>query len=134
VWQIAKYGISGVTGGVIQIGFLYVFVDRLHMWYLYGVIASYSISLIVSFSLQKFWTFQDYSTDGFHRQSSSYIVIALGALVLNIMFMYVLVSVFHFWHIVAQGIVVGIVGTSTFLLNKTFTFDTKKFRSALDVV
>lgn len=122
VWQIVRYGISGVSGALIQIFFLYTFVDLYGWWYLYGVIASYSLSLIITFTLQKFWTFQDYSIERVHVQSFRYIGIALGAFVLNVVLMYVLVDVMAMWHLSAQIIVVFVAGTLTFLLNKIFTF------------
>lgn len=41
LFQVIKYGISGVVGGVLQVSFLYIFVDRLGLWYLYGVVSAY---------------------------------------------------------------------------------------------
>ncbi len=125
MWRIVKYGISGITGGVLQVLFLYIFVDRFGLWYLQGVVFAFLVSLVVVFFLQKFWTFQDYSVESLRRQSFLYTVIAVVALGLNVLLMYVFVDVFHFWHIVAQCIVVGAVGTLTFLMNKTFTFSGK---------
>lgn len=110
---------------MLQIFFLYLFVDILTLWYMYGVVCAYLATLVIVFSLQKFWTFQDYSVDNFHRQSLLYTLFALGSLALNVMFMYMLVDVFHFWHIGAQVIVVGVVGALSFLLNKMFTFKEK---------
>lgn len=123
VLQILRYGISGVMGGVLQVILLYIFVDIFGLWYIYGVIFAFSISLILTFLLQKYWTFQDYAIDTVHRQSLWYIFIALGALALNISFMYILVDIFHFWYIMAQIVVVGTIGILTFLLNKRFTFN-----------
>lgn len=124
-WRIVKYGISGVTGGVVQVTLLYVFVDYFGLWYIRGVVFAFTISLAITFVLQKFWTFQDYSINNFHQQSFKYVVIALGALLLNVVFMYVLVDIVHLWHIAAQGIVVGVVGGITFLMNRAFTFNGK---------
>ncbi len=123
--QIAKYGISGVMGGLIQLGFLYLFVDIFGVWYLYGVISAYLVALVVVFALQKFWTFNDYSMESFHRQTFMYTIIAAGSLALNIITMYIFVDIFHIWHMLAQVIVVGVVGALSFLLNKMFTFTHK---------
>ncbi len=120
--QVVRYGVSGITGGLVQVAFLYVFVDWLTLWYINGVVLAFSISLVCTFVLQKFWTFQDYSVDSIKRQSYLYILIALGALMLNIVSMYTLVDLFHFWHIGAQVVVVLLVGTLTFLMNRMFTF------------
>lgn len=124
-WQIAKYGIAGAIGGVIQVLFLYVFVDIFGFWYLHSVVFAFLVALLVVFSLQKFWTFKDYSTDRVHRQSFTYALIAICALLLNVFLMYILVDVFDVWHITAQVIVVGFVGVGSFFMNKTFTFDRK---------
>lgn len=125
ILQIAKYGISGVVGGLVQLAFLYVFVDRLGFWYLYGVVSAYLVALVIVFTLQKFWTFQDYSMNTFHRQSFMYTMIATVSLLLNVVFMYALVDWLHLWHMVAQVIVVGAVGILSFFLNKVFTFTSK---------
>ncbi len=120
--QIIKYGISGASGGLLQLLFLYIFVDLLNWWYLHGVVCAYLIALIIVFSLQKFWTFRDYSMNTFRRQSLLYLSIAIIAFALNVIFMYILVDLVHISHIGAQVIVVGVVGILTFLFNKTFTF------------
>lgn len=124
-WQVVKYGISGTIGGTLQVAFLYIFVDLLHLWYIYGVTSAYFVALIVVFTLQKFWTFQDYSIDKFHHQSLRYMLIAFAALLLNILLMYLLVDIFNYWHIGAQIGVVFFVGALSFLLNKVFTFNNK---------
>jgi len=120
--QIVKYGISGVTGGFLQLIFLYTFVDVFGFWYIYGVILAYLVALVIVFSMQKFWTFRDYSMDGFHRQSFLYTMIAAASLILNIVSMYILVDIFHLWHIAAQILVIVVVGVLSFFLNKTLTF------------
>ena len=134
LWQVVRYGLSGITGGLVQVAFLYVFVDWLALWYIYGVVLAFSISLIITFILQKLWTFQDYSVDSIRRQSSFYILVALSALVLNIVSMYMLVDIFHLWHIGAQVAVVLLVGTYTFLMNRMFTFKNHGIRHRTPIV
>ena len=121
--KLCKYGVSGVCGGCIQVGLLYVFVDIFSVWYIRGVVLAFSISLVATFFLQKYWTFQDYTISSVGYQSIRYILIALIALALNITFMYILVDIFQLWYIMAQIIVVGTIGVVTFLLNKRFTFN-----------
>jgi putative flippase GtrA len=123
LWQITKYAIVGATAGVLQVSLLYVFVDKLAMWYIHGVLYAYLISFITAFSLQKIWTFRDCSLKSVHRQSFHYTVVAIMALVLNVALMYVLVDFLHIWHMGAQTVVVGGVGVITFIMNKKFTFD-----------
>ncbi len=126
LFQIIKYGISGVTGALIQMGSFYVLVDFFGVWYLYGVVLAFVLSLIITFMLQKFWTFEDYSTNKLKRQSFMYGVIAVCALILNVGFMYLLVDVLDFWHITSQIVVVLTVGTLTFLMNRFLTFAATK--------
>ena len=123
IWQVVKYIISGATGGMLQVFFLYILVDRLGIWYIHGVIFSFLMSLAIVFTLQKFWTFRDFSVEKLHRQTSLYTTIAMVALGLNVLLMYILVDIVHLRHIVAQFFVVGFVGSLTFTLNKIFTFN-----------
>lgn len=125
IWRIVKYGVCGVSGGLLQVLFLYIFVDKLEWWYLQAVVVGFLISLVVVFTLQKLWTFEDYSLERLHRQSFLYGSIAMLALALNVTGMFILVDILHVWHILAQVMVVGAVGAFTFLLNRMFTFSTK---------
>lgn len=120
--RIIRYAISGGLGGVLQVFFLWIFVDLFGVWYVHGVVGAFLVTLVIVFFLQKFWTFQDYSKEYMHEQSFSYALIAVGTLGLNIVLMYVLVDLFGVWHVLAQAVVVGVVGVMSFFMNKMFTF------------
>ena len=82
---LARYALSGVTGGLIQLATLYVWVDigKLEEWYLGGVITGFVLALAATFILQKFWTFRDRNSTRAPMQFLFYASVALSGLALN---------------------------------------------------
>jgi putative flippase GtrA len=119
---VAKYLIAGCIGAGTQIISLAFFVEVLHVWYMHGVVYAFCIALVVTFTLQKYWTFGRRTTEGMHRESFFYTLFALLSLGLNALLMYVLVERVHIWYLAAEVISVVLLAGLTFLLNKRFTF------------
>ena len=119
---LLRYLVSGITGACIQIGSLYVFTDRVGLWYIYSSILSFLIAMTVSFNLQKFWTFGDMGMQKAHHQFVKYVGVAIIGLLLNTVFMYVLVDLLHIWYIFAQIITGALIAILNFLLYKFFIF------------
>ena len=66
---------------------------------------AFILAFIVSFTLQKFWTFRDYSQNKVFRQLAVYLANSFLGLSLNGYFMHLLVNKFDIWYILAQIIV-----------------------------
>ena len=97
-----KYIISGGTAALTDIVFLYFFTDIVGIWYLTSSVLAFIVALVVSFVLQKFWTFRDTSLDKVHTQFVLTTIVALVNLGLNTLFMYILVDLAGLWYILAQ--------------------------------
>lgn len=54
-----KYALSGGLGVLINLAVLYIFTEKIGIWYLTSSIIAFIISLLTGFFLQKFWTFRD---------------------------------------------------------------------------
>jgi putative flippase GtrA len=122
LYFLARYGISGLIGGGIQIFADYVYVDILNRWYMEGVVVGFLSALIVVFTLQKYWTFGDSSRVHAKRQFFWYTVISLWSLVANVACMYIFVSVYGLWHIFAQCVTIVIVAGTSLFFNICVTF------------
>ena len=126
IWRsiiFVRYFICGITAATTNIGLLYIFTDIVGIWYLYSSILSFVISLIVSFSLQKFVVFKDMKTSGVHYQFSKFFIVAVLGIITNTVIMFVCVDVFGIWYILAQIIAGFFVMIQNFLLYKFFIFN-----------
>lgn len=123
--QYIKYLVSGCTGAIVNVGILYVLTDWLGLWYLFSTSISLLCSFVVSFTLHKFWTFDNKVMEDVHVQAASYLGVALINLVLNTFFMLVFVEYLHIWYLLAQVISAGLIAFSSFFLYKQFVFKTK---------
>ncbi|MCK5059867.1 MAG: GtrA family protein [Candidatus Pacebacteria bacterium] len=119
---VFKYGVSGCIAASTQLGILAFLVEKIHISYLVAVIWAFVCSALVSFSLQKFWTFRDNSLTRVHFQMIQYVFLAFAMLTLNVAFMYLFVDIIHLWYIFAQVITIGITAVISFLFNKLFIF------------
>lgn len=129
---LARYGISGLTGGAIQVLFLYVWVTLLGLesTYLLGLVLGFICSLIATFTLQKYWAFRDKESDRTLNQLLSYSMVAVSGLALNallltgaeMLFKSLGIDFFHGWYLIVQIGIVGIVSVFNFSMNFLFTF------------
>ncbi len=125
VTMLFKYIISGGSAAVVNLGLLYVFTDLLHIWYLLSAILSFLIAFGISFGLQKFWTFQDMSREGMHKQASIYMLVALINLGFNTLIIYLLVDKLHLWYMLAALIAGGLIALWSFFVYRKFIFKKK---------
>lgn len=116
--KVIKFIISGGGAFLTNIVLLYVFTEFFGWWYILSATLSYTLSIGIGFSLNKFWTFLDHSTEGVYTQVSLYILINLFNLLLNILMLYVLVDYFGLWYISAQIITSVILAIESFFLYK----------------
>lgn len=113
--RLARYLVAGGAGVAINIGLLYFFTDILQIWYLASAVASFSISVLASFLLQRFWTFQSRSQEGMHHQALYYLIVSLANLGLNTAILYVLVDFFGANYLVGQVMASAIVACESYV-------------------
>ncbi len=121
-----KFIISGGLAATIDLGLLYALTEIWHVWYLLSAILAFGVAFGVSFSLQKFWTFNDRSVEGIHAQLGMYLVIALLGLGLNTLCMYGLVDHFGLHYIVAQILTSAFIAVANFFAYKHLIFKNRQ--------
>lgn len=121
--RVARFLVSGGTSTGVDLVLLYLFTEILGVWYLASATAAFMLAFFVSFTLQKFWTFQDYSRD-VPGQASAYLVIAICNLGLNTALVYALVEYTHIHYLVAQIMVSIGIACESFFLYRRFIFHT----------
>lgn len=116
--RLLRYLTAGGTAATVDIGALYVFTHFFSINYLVSSIFAFLIAFGVSFTLQKFWTFQDQSTDNVHAQATLYFVVAGINLFLNTLLMYFFVDILHRHYLVAQMLSSGLIACESFFISR----------------
>lgn len=119
---ILRYLISGGTGTVFNLAMVYVLTDIFNIYYLISTSIAFVFSFFVSFTLQKFFTFQDHSMDEIYTQAPKYLTVALINMGLNGLSMYVLVSGFGLHYLVAQIITIAAISIESFIVYRYVIF------------
>ena len=122
LFEVIRFGFSGGVALVTQLGFLYTFANIFGFWYLISAIIAHIVSIVVNFLLQKLYVRKNYTSNSIDRQVYSFTLLAVSYLLVNAGLMYLLVSVFLWPHLLAQGVLVLLLSVLTFGINKYFIF------------
>lgn len=120
--RVIRFVISGGTAAVVDLSLLYLFTDWFGFHYLISAMLAFIAAFGVSFTLQKFWTFQDDSVHKIHSQMTVSFIVALANLVLNTFLMYFFVDYLSLWYIAAQIITGVFLAFESFFIFRFFIF------------
>jgi len=123
-----RYGVSGVAGIVANLIVFSVAVILFGMWYMYATLIGFLAAYVTTFTLHKYWTFEQQNKDTLLAQSLLYLTSALGVLVVNMVLLYCLVQFFSIASVLAQGISVCISAGVSFLFTSRVTFNKNEHR------
>lgn len=116
-----RYIISGGTGAAVNLGSLFTLTHFFGVWYLFSSVVAFLASFLVSFMLQRAWTFDIRSRTGIMRHGSLYFLAALGNLALNTVLIYLFVEYVRLWYVFAQlvsGVIIAAI--SFFIYRRIF--------------
>lgn len=117
-----RFLIAGGTAAATDLTLLYVFTDIFHIWYLLSAVLAFALAFVVSFTLQKFWTFGDHTVDAIHTQLGIYLIIALIGLGINTAAMFLLVDHIGLHYILAQILASAFIAVGNFFAYKHLIF------------
>jgi len=100
--RLVRFVISGGTATAVNLGALFLLTHVFGLWYLTSSVIAFMVAFFVSFSLQKFWTFEDASRARLRSQAAIYLIVILIGLAINTTLLYVLVEMAHLHYLVAQ--------------------------------
>ena len=120
--QLMRFAVVGIAALSTSVFILYLLTDILRLWYIVSAILAFPVAFLVSFFLQKFWTFNDQSSQKLGQQMTIYLFIILLDLVINIALLYLLVDILIQNHLVAQVISGGLISVMNFVLYRRFVF------------
>src|SRR3989338_8763571 len=115
LFKVVRYVTSGGAAALTNLASLFLLVHFGGVYYLYGSVLAFIISVGVSFTMQKFWTFHDMQTHDVHAQFARYTLVITANLLLNTALMYLLVEKAGVWYLLAQFLTSMVVaGTGYF--------------------
>ena len=119
---VVRFLVSGGTAAVALLGLLYLFTDIFGVWYLVSSIIAFIGAFIVSFTLHKFWTFNDHNLKRAPFQATSHLFVGLINLGLNTILLYTLVDILQVYYLFAQILISGAIAVGSFFVYKHFIF------------
>lgn len=120
--SIIKFIIAGCIAGGTDLILLFFFHGILKIDLVLSTSSAFILAFLVSFGLQKFWTFRNYCEDKVVQQLALYIMNALLGLYLNGLGMHLLVNKYAVWYILSQIIVNLVLAILNFIVYKFIIF------------
>ena len=117
-YRIARFLVSGGIVATVNLVSLYILTEVVFRWYMAGAVGAFIVSVFVSFTLQKFWTFRHHGTQIriVSRQFAIYLAITFFNLLLNLAILFLMVEFFGIWYILAQVIASIVIACESFVL------------------
>ena len=100
--RIVRFVVSGGTATAVNLGILFVLTHLFGLWYLLSSVIAFLGAFFVSFTMQKYWTFEDDSTSRLRSQALIYLSIILVGLGVNTALIYSFVEYARLHYVVAQ--------------------------------
>jgi glycosyltransferase involved in cell wall biosynthesis/putative flippase GtrA len=113
--QIFKYVFSGVISTSVNLSILYILTDLLSVWYIISGVSAFLLSLVVSFSLQKKFTFGNYSSNGVKVKFLLFSIVAIFNLCANTAFLYIFTEIVGIYYMLSQVLAAAIISFWSFL-------------------
>ncbi|MGK2849014.1 MAG: GtrA family protein [Minisyncoccota bacterium] len=87
-FQLAKFGLIGVTNTVVDLGLynLFIFMSDISSGYMISVFKSFSVlaAILNSYVWNKFWSFERKESENFGEEFTQFLLISLIGLLLNV--------------------------------------------------
>ena len=121
-WRMIRYLVSGGSAFVTNITTLFILVQFFHVWYLLAATVSFVVAVCVSFVMQKFFTFNDYTKEKIRQQTVIYFGLQIFNLSINTLFMYIGVDLLHIHYIISQTLIGSAMAIYSFFIYKYMVF------------
>ena len=102
--QIIRYILAGGIATASNMGVLFICVHYFKLWYLFGAIISFCCAVLISYTLQKFFVFKNYSRENIHKQFFAFFIFNFAMLGVNTLLMYLFVDIINFYYLFAQAL------------------------------
>lgn len=121
---LVRYLLAGGTSTAVDLGLLYVLTEYASWWYLASATAAFSVAVLISFTLQKFYTFRhrDASRGVVATQSALFLTLQFTNIGINTLLMYALVEWAGLHYFLAQIIAAAAIAVGSFFVYRLVIF------------
>lgn len=117
-----KFCIVGAIGVGVNVGFLYLFTDIFHIYYLMSGFIAIELSIISNFILNDNWTFKNHVQNSFIKRLFSYELLSFCGVIIQIILLYIFTDIFHIYYLISTIMAIPITLSWNFIMNKMFTW------------
>ncbi|OGG55059.1 hypothetical protein A3D62_00255 [Candidatus Kaiserbacteria bacterium RIFCSPHIGHO2_02_FULL_49_11] len=122
-FEIVRFLIAGTTATLVNMIVLYALTEFAGVWYLLSLTVAFLIAFLISFTLQKFWTFAEKNKERIGNQAIWFFIVQMGGLLFNMLALYIAVDVFDLWYMGAQFFILLFIAASNFLIFRFVIFN-----------
>lgn len=120
--RYVKFVVSGITATLTHFVILFTLTE-LGLWYVASASIGFVFAFLVSFHMQKFWTFRDASRERMMKQMMIYFTVAASGMALNASGMYALVEYFGLYYLLAQVVMSVFIAVGNYLMYRFVIFN-----------
>ena len=120
--SVVKFFVAGCFASSTDLVFLYIFHSLFNWPIVLSTSLAFVLSFVVSFTMQKFWTFRDFNHNKTAGQFILYILNAFITLNINGIMMHALVIDYKIWYLLSQVIVNVTIGIYNFFIYRWIVF------------
>jgi putative flippase GtrA len=117
-FRLMRFLIAGCFSTGVGLSVSFVLTSILGVWYMISVTIAFVASYAISFTFQRFWTFQNSTKEGRGAQLALHLPLQLGNLVLELIAMRWLVEYEQLWYFYAQILVTALISVESFFATR----------------
>jgi putative flippase GtrA len=121
-WQLARFTAVGASGYVLNLATFALCVHVANLDYRLAAVVAFLVGVSNNFWWNRQWTF-DARTGHAGQQAVRFLVVSVGAFVVNLVVLQLLVGTAELPEVLAQAIAVAAATPCNFIGNKLWTFD-----------
>ncbi len=121
--RILKFSAVGISGVLVNTGFLYIFTRYFHMVYFVSSIFSIELSIISNFIFNDIWTWQDRIKKSLWKRIVQYhISVGITAVLVNWVILILLTELFDLYYLISNLVGIAFGTLANYLINDLWTF------------
>jgi putative flippase GtrA len=121
ILQLMRFGITGGTAALTHFSIVFALVHSLHMPPLTANIYAFMVAFFISYSGHRYWTFANSSHSARSTLPRFFLISCLN-FIGNQSLYYFLLTALHMNYLIALVIVLGIIASISFIINKFWVF------------
>lgn len=124
--KIFRFLVSGTLAAATHLGLLYLLTEYAGIWYVLSSTVGWGGGFIVSFTLQKYWTFENHSHQLIGQQAIRYFLLQGFNLFLNGTLLFFLTDTLGVWYLLSQFVILLVLAVWTYVVSQRFIFHSSR--------